>query len=314
VKSLVQVSSAQKDKMARTRCAFVLKSMTGFGRGEWEKEGLRATVEIRSVNHRYCEIMTRIARPYLFLEERIKERVQKRIVRGHLDVYVNLEDYREKKRKVKLDKELVMAYYHMLKELAELLKIDFRLDIHQFAQYPDVIIIEEQEEDRESFWPVIKKAVDEALEQLVLMRTQEGAKLYEDFIRRKIQIGKYLETIKQRAPSLSEELGSRLKNRLQTLLGDLEVDEARLLNEVVLYAERSSIAEEVVRLSCHLEQLEEMLNSSGPTGRKLDFLLQEMNREINTIGAKAADQIISPLVIEIKSELEKMREQAQNVE
>lgn len=292
----------------------VLKSMTGFGRGEWEEEGLRATVEIRSVNHRFCEVVIRVARPYLFLEERIKEEVQKRVARGHLDIYVNIVDYREKKRKVKLDKELVVAYYNCLRELAEMLKIDFQLNLHQLAQYPDVILVEEQEEDLEGFWPVVKKALDGALDQLILMRTREGARLYEDFIQRKIQIAKSLELIKQRAPFLSEEMKSRLKNRLAAFLGEFEVDEGRLLNEVVLYAERSSIAEEVVRLSSHLEQLAEMLNSPGPVGRKLDFLLQEMNREINTIGAKAADQIISPLVIEIKSELEKMREQAQNVE
>ncbi|MDH7576480.1 MAG: YicC family protein [Bacillota bacterium] len=292
----------------------MLKSMTGFGRGEWKEEGLRATVEIRSVNHRFCEIVIRIARPYLFLEERIKEEVQKRVARGHLDIYVNIEDRREKKRKVKLDKELVLAYYNCLRELAEMLQIDFQLNPYQLAQYPDVIIVEDQEGDLETFWPVVQKALEDALDQLILMREREGSRLYEDFIQRRTQIAKTLELIKERGPLLSEEIRSRLKNRLHALLGDFEVDEARLLSEVVLYAERSSIAEEVVRLSCHLEQLAEMLDSLGPVGRKLDFLLQEMNREINTIGAKAGDHYISPLVIEVKSELEKMREQAQNVE
>lgn len=288
--------------------------MTGYGRGECEEDGLRVTVEIRSVNYRFCEIMVRIARSSILLEEQIKNRIQEHVTRGRLDVYVNIENRCERKRKVKLDKELAVEYYNCLKELAETLKIDFQLNISQLIQCPDVIVVKEEEEDLEKVWIITERALDEALKELLSMRGREGAKLFEDFNKRKVQIAKLLEQIKVRAPLLNEELRGRLKSCLQILLGSLKVDENRLLNEVALYAEGSSITEEVVRLSCHLEQLDDVLNSTEPVGRKLDFLLQEMNREINTIGAKAADFIISSLVIEVKSELEKMREQAQNVE
>lgn len=292
----------------------MLKSMTGFGRGECEENGLKATVEIRSVNHRFCETLVKIGRQYFLLEEKIKERVQKYIVRGHLDIYVNIEDCREKKRNIKLDKELVVAYYNCLREIAEMLKIDFQVDIYQLAQFPDVISVEENEEDFETVWLVVQKALDSALNHLVEMRLREGSRLYEDLCERKSKIARMLAEIKERAPELSTEFRNRLKNRLNVLLDDVEVDEARLMSEVVIFAERSSIEEEVVRLSSHLDQLTEILNSSDHVGRKLDFLIQEMNREINTIGSKAGDIVISSLVIEIKSELEKMREQAQNLE
>lgn len=292
----------------------VLKSMTGFGRGEYEEAGLHATVEIRSVNHRFSEIVVRISRPYLLLEERIKNKVQTDIARGHLDIYVNIENRREKKRNVKLDKELVVAYYNCLKEMAKTLAIDFQLKLDDLAQLPDVLVVEEKEEDLDEAWAVVEKALAEGMAHLAEMRVREGARLCEDLIFRKSRITGYLEEIKQRAPLLSEELRNRLKSRLHALVDDCEIDEARLAAEVVMFAERSSIAEEIVRLSSHLGQLEEFLQLEGSVGRKIDFLLQEMNREINTIGAKAADLVISPLVVEIKSELEKMREQIQNIE
>jgi len=291
-----------------------LNSMTGFGRGEAEVSGLKATVEIRSVNHRFSEVMVRMARSYFSLEDRIKEQVQKVVVRGHLDIYVNLEDQREKKRIVKLDKDLLVAYYNCLKEMAETLHIEFQTDLNQIARYPDILVVEESEEDLEAVWSAVQKALTEALGQMIRMRRNEGARLGSDFSQRKEKIAKILVEIKERVPRLGEELRSRLKSRMQVLLGDVEVDETRLLSEVVLYVERSSVTEEVVRLSSHLEQLSEILHSDGPVGRKIEFLIQEMNREINTIGSKAADLVISPLVIEVKSELEKMREQAQNLE
>ncbi len=294
--------------------AKVLRSMTGFGRGEYEKDGLHATVEIRSVNHRFLELVVRISRPYFSLEEKIKERVQQDIARGHLDIYVNIEDRRGKKRNVKLDKELVLAYYNSLKEMAKTLNIDFQLKVNDLAQLPDALVVEESEEDLDEVWSVVEKALAEGMAHLSEMRTREGARLCEDLILRKNRIAGYVEEIKQRAPLLREELRNRLKSRLQTLLDDCEIDENRLAAEVILFAERSSITEELVRLSSHLSQLEEFLHLKGAVGRRIEFLLQEMNREVNTIGAKAADLVISPLVVEIKSELEKMREQIQNVE
>ncbi len=287
--------------------------MTGYGRGEHEESGIRATVEIRSVNHRFLEIAVRLPRAYMGFEERIRKKIQESVSRGRLDVYVTLEDSRENKRKIKLDKELAVEYYSYLRELAKILEIDSQLRLIDIVQLPDVLVVEEEEKDLEEIWSIVEKALEQAVAHLVQMRAQEGANLYEDFLRRKEQVRQLLQKIKERAPLLGEELRQRLRSRVEALVGG-EIEEERLLTEVVLYAERSDITEEVVRLFSHLDQFSNLLETSGPVGRKLDFLLQEMNREINTIGAKAADLVISPLVVEIKSELEKMREQVQNVE
>lgn len=292
----------------------VINSMTGFGRGEYGDNGLHATVEIRSVNHRFCEISVRIPRAFLLLEERIKNQVQEEVARGHLDIYVNIEDHREKKRNIKLDKELVLAYYNCLREMAKILDIEFQLNVEHLSAYPDVLVVEEEDEDLEGVWSVVQVALRDGLEQLLEMRAREGAKLYEDFMSRRNIICSLLEEIKEREPQLSVELRTRLKNRLKQLLEDHDIDETLLANEVILFAERSSITEEIVRLNSHLDQLQDILQTGEPVGRRIEFLIQEMNREINTIGSKASDLVISPLVVDIKSEIEKMREQAQNVE
>ena len=292
----------------------MIKSMTGFGRGEYGENGLQATVEIRSVNHRFREITVKIQRAYLLLEERIKSQVQEEVARGRLDVFVKIEDRREKKRNVKLDKELVLAYYNCLREIAEMLDIDLQLQADRLSQFPDVVSLEEKEEDLEGVWKVVQVSLRESLGQLLEMRSREGARLYEDFMSRRNSICSFLDEIKERSPQLSVELRTRLKNRLQQLLEEHEIDETLLANEVILFAERSSITEEIVRLDSHLEQMKETLQLGEPVGRRIEFLLQEMNREINTIGSKASDLVISPLVVEIKSEIEKMREQAQNIE
>lgn len=292
----------------------MIKSMTGFGRGEHEDNGLQALVEIRSVNHRFCEMNIRIPRIYLPLEEKIKKIVEEKVARGHLDIFVKIEDNREKKRNIKLDRGLVVAYYNCLKEMGKMINIESQLDLVRFSQFPDLLIIEEDQESLDDVWMVVQAALGDCLEQLLEMRTREGVKLQEDFVLRQDNIHHYLQEIKERQPQLGEELRARLQEKLQQLLGEHEVDEARLANEVVLFAERSSITEEVVRLASHLEQLTKILQTGDSVGRRLEFLVQEMNREINTIGSKASDQIISPLVVEIKSEIEKMREQAQNIE
>jgi len=292
----------------------MLKSMTGYGRGEAEQDGLQVTVEIRSVNHRFCEVVVRIARPFIVLEERIKEQVQSQVSRGHLDIFVTFTDNNEKKRNVKLDKELVVAYHKCLRELAEMMQIDFQPNVLSIAQYSGVIVEEESGDDLDRVWSVAHRALTEALQQLGGMRFREGEWITRDFDLRRERIANTVDEIQERSPQLEEDLRFRLRKRLKALSVNGEIDEMRLTTEVVLFAERSSITEELVRLHSHLEQLAEMLNSTDPVGRKIDFLIQEMNREINTIGSKAADLTISPLVIEVKSELEKMREQVQNVE
>lgn len=292
----------------------MIKSMTGFGRGEYGDNGLHATVEIRSVNHRFREIAVRIPHAYLILEATIKNQVEEKVARGHLDIFVKIEDYREKKRKVKLDKDLVLAYDKCLREMAKMLDIEFHMGVDSLSGFPDIMSVEEKEEDVDDVWKVVQVSLQESLEQLLEMREREGAKLYADLMFRRNSVYSFLEDIKEREPQLSEELRSRLKNRLQQLLEEHEIDEALLANEVILFAERSSITEEIVRLSSHLDQLEEILQAGEPVGRRIEFLMQEINREINTIGSKASDMVVSPLVVRIKSEIEKMREQAQNIE
>ncbi|HHV34683.1 MAG TPA: YicC family protein [Syntrophomonadaceae bacterium] len=292
----------------------MVNSMTGFGRGEYGDNDVHATVEIRSVNHRFREITVRIPRVYLSLEEKIKKQVEEKVARGHLDIFVKIEDHREKKRNVKLDKELLLAYDKSLREMAEMLDIELELDVACFSGFPDVLVVEEKEGDVDDVWKVVQVSLREAVEQLLEMRAREGAKLYEDLMFRRNSVCSFLEEIREREPQLSEELRIRLKNKLQQLLEEHEIDEALLANEVILFAERSSITEEVVRLASHLDQLEEILQSGEPAGRSIEFLIQEMNREINTIGSKASDRVISPLVVKVKSEIEKMREQAQNIE
>ncbi|MGB9792416.1 MAG: YicC/YloC family endoribonuclease [Thermacetogeniaceae bacterium] len=292
----------------------MLMSMTGFGSSKTVEAGLKVSVEIRSLNHRFCEIMVRLPRSYISLEERIREEVRKRISRGHVEVFVSIDDEGEKRRNVKLDKDLVIAYYNCLRELAEMLDIDCQLSIIQLVQLPEVIVIEQEEEDLERIWMVTEKTLNDALDQVIAMRMREGKRILDDFLMRKSRLEEILKKISERAPDVNEELVERLRSRLRSMLEDTEIDENRLMAEAVLYAERSNITEEIVRLSSHLGQLSEMLNSTEPVGRRIDFLLQEMYREINTIGSKAPDLIISPLVVEFKSELEKMREQVQNVE
>lgn len=292
----------------------MLTSMTGYGRCDAEQDGLQAAVEIRSVNHRFCEVVVRIARPFMHIEERVKEQVLSQVSRGRLDVFVTIVDNNEKKRNIKLDKDLLVAYHECLRELAEIMQIEFQPDVFRFAQYPGMIVEEDAGEDLERVWAVVQRSLAGALQQLVSMRTREGERLARDFGLRRERMGSIVDDIEMRSPQLEEQLRFRLWKRLQALAADSEIDQMRLTTEVVLFAERSSITEELVRMHSHLEQLAGMLRSDSPVGRKIDFLIQEMNREINTIGSKAADLTISPLVIEAKSELEKMREQVQNVE
>ncbi|GAW93949.1 YicC/YloC family endoribonuclease [Calderihabitans maritimus] len=292
----------------------MLRSMTGYGQGQASGEGKNLNVEIRTVNHRFLDLVIRMPRQYLPLEERIKEIIKEKIFRGRVDVYFQVEDKGEKKRKVKVDKELALAYYSSLKELAQILAIPYNISVFEISQYPDVLVVEEPEEDLEELWPVFRQAVEQALEQLVEMRAQEGMKLREDLLERQKVITRMVREIEEREPVMIENYRDKLSLRIKELARDIEIDEDRLAQEVTFFSERSNITEEIVRLYSHLQQLEETLNSSGPVGRKLDFLVQEMNREINTIGSKAEDLIISRKVVQVKTELEKIREQVQNIE
>ncbi|HHT62806.1 MAG: YicC/YloC family endoribonuclease [Bacillota bacterium] len=292
----------------------MVKSMTGYGRGESFSSDKKVTVEAKSVNHRFLEIVVRMPKQLLPLEDRLKKVVQAKIARGRVDIFLTLEETESKKRLVKVDKELSLAYYNALRELAETCHIPEKFDLEYLSQLPGVLNIEDEEEDLEAVWPLVQEGVEKAIQDLVTMRTAEGEKLADDLKKRKDIISGYVVLIKERSPFVVQEYQEKLTQRVKELLGEIELDESKLANEVAFFADRASISEELVRLNSHLDQMSDMLSGDEAVGRKLDFLVQEMNREINTIGSKANELIIARYVVEVKSELEKVREQVQNLE
>ncbi|HHV63897.1 MAG TPA: YicC family protein [Peptococcaceae bacterium] len=292
----------------------MVNSMTGFGRGEAEGLGYHFSLEIKGVNSRFLEVVVKIPKNLIGWEERVRKIIQDKVSRGRIEVYINIKETGEKKRFVKVDKDLSLAYDNSLKELANLLNTAYQTDIYRLITLPEVISIEEAELDTDSLWPLMEKALDAALAELLEMRRLEGQKLVEDLLQKLSSLDEIRNEIAVRAPLVVSEYRRKLKEKLALLLNDTGIDETRLNMEIALFADRASIEEELVRLASHLEQFKSAVFSSGPVGRKLDFLVQEMNREINTIGSKANDLEISKLVVEGKSELEKIREQIQNIE
>lgn len=289
-------------------------SMTGFGRGKAEGEGYRFEIEIKAVNHRFLETIVRLPRNLSFIEEKVKKAVQENIYRGRIEIFINVKETEEKKRLVKVDKELALSYDNSLKELALILNTEYNTDLYRLVSLPEVLTVEEEEADAEVLWSVLEKALKDALDELREMRRIEGEKLSRDLKNKLIGLRNLVQEISLRAPQVVIEYQEKLKERIAILQADAVVDENRLATEVAFFADRASIEEELVRLESHIEQFDHALESNEPIGRKLDFLIQEMNREINTIGSKANDLIIARAVVEGKSELEKLREQVQNIE
>jgi uncharacterized protein (TIGR00255 family) len=288
--------------------------MTGFGRGEASGNGYHFTVEMKSVNHRFLEVVVRLPKTYGVFEDRIRKIIQQNVKRGRIEVYLNLTETQEKKRLVKVDNDLALSYDKTLKELAAALETVYQPDVYRLASLPEVLVIQEPEIDLESIWEVCAQALTLALDGFIIMRRLEGEKLSGDITGRLNLLSGEIEKIAARSDQVVLDYQKRLQERIQVLLGEAVVDEARIANEVAVFAERSSITEELVRLDSHLTQCRSALNNEEALGRKLDFIIQEMNREINTIGSKANDLLISQIVVILKSELEKIREQIQNIE
>lgn len=288
--------------------------MTGFGRGESSGAGYQFSVELKSVNHRFLEIIVRSPRNFTGFEERIRKTLQKKFQRGRIEVHVNVVETEERKRLVKVDKDLALSYDKTLKDLALALHTAYETDIYRLVNLPEVLSVVDPEIDLDTLWRVCADSLMKASDGFGQMRCAEGEKLTSDLLQRLELIAEYLQTIAERAPYVVTVYQQRLQERIQTLLGEVELDATRLANEVVYFADRASITEELVRFDSHLTQSREALRSSEPVGRKLDFLVQEMNREINTIGSKANDLRIGQQVVNVKSELEKIREQIQNLE
>lgn len=292
----------------------MIKSMTGYGKSEQTIDSLNVTVEIKSVNHRYFEFSARVPREYGFLEEKLKKYCNSLITRGKVECYVSVEDLEEREMEVNVNKTLAAGYVKALKELSERFGLKDDISAVTLSRYPDVITLHKASEDEERIWNAVKTVAETAVSKFIEMRETEGSKLRGDILSRADYIIKCVEFIEGRSPETVREYNEKLKQRMKELLGDAAVDEQRLLNEAAIYADKIAVDEETVRLRSHISQLREFMNSSEAIGRKLDFLVQEINREANTIGSKAQDVDIAKKVIAIKAEVEKIREQVQNIE
>lgn len=294
----------------------MVKSMTGFGRGEFMDHEHRFIVEIKAVNHRYNEIVIRMPKNLGPLEDKIRRNVSNTLARGRIDVFISMDEYGQQKKTVRIDKELAIAYHKALGDLAELFSTSVIDNVNNIAKYPDVIRVEEVAEDALALWSKLSQAVDVAVTNLMSMRIAEGVNIQQDLASRIKGIASYITVVEERAPQVLIEYREKILGRMRDLLATIgeEPDVGRMLQEAAIFADRTSITEEIVRLKSHLAQFTAALHANEAVGRKLDFIVQEINRETNTIASKANDFMIANVVVEIKSEIEKVREQIQNIE
>ena len=292
----------------------MIKSMTGYGRGEWQGEGRRVEVEVKSFNHRYLDISLRLPRRLASLESQVRNFIKQRLSRGRVEFFVQVDNSSLPEQKLELDVALAKDLHFALQSLKEVLGIPGEIRIETMANFKDIFGHKEVEIDLEKEWTFLQGALEGALNGLEKMRSQEGLTLRGDFLRRLQTIEEMIGTIEEKAPGVLRASHDRLAERVREMSGALSIDEGRLAQEVAYLAERSDITEELVRIRSHLNQFREMLDRPEPMGRKLEFLLQEINREANTIGSKASDAGMAQVIVGVKSELEKMREQVQNVE
>lgn len=292
----------------------MIRSMTGYGRGEYENGGRKYVVEIKTVNHRYADIFVKVPRQISFIEDRVRQTVSKNLSRGKIDVFVNYESNEENSKLVVIDNVLAESYINAVRFLKDNYGLQDDISTSLISRFPDVLKVEKAEEDVDEIWEGLKVALDEAIDCVIKMRENEGEELKNDLLKKAAYVECLVGEISERAPEVVKDYKQRLETRIKELLEQQTIDESRLAMEVAIFADRCSIDEELVRIKSHINQLKEILDMDQPIGRKLDFLIQEMNREINTIGSKANDLLITKNVIEIKSEIEKIREQIQNVE
>ena len=290
-----------------------MHSMTGYGRCQIERDGRTMTVEVKSVNHRFLDISFRLARHLMFLDDAVRKGVSARLARGHVDVFVNYENHREDAREVRVDTALAAAYQRAMGELSATLGIESSMSLQDFARMPDVLTIQESAEDQEAVRALFEEALSGALDALIVMRAHEGESMKRDILDKITRIEAIREAVSVRAPLVVVEYRVKLKERIAAMT-EGEIDEARLLTEIAIFADRAAVDEELVRLLSHTSQIRKTAELTEPVGRKLDFLVQELNREVNTIGSKAMDAEIAQQVVQAKGEIEKLREQVQNIE
>jgi uncharacterized protein (TIGR00255 family) len=289
-----------------------MNSMTGYGRGALERDGRQLTLEIRAVNHRFLDLSFRMPRSLSFAEQAMRERIAKRLSRGHADVFATYRNLREDSRTAAVDPALLNAYLSALDEIAGKSGLADDRSVMRVAGMRDLIVISEADEDQEALAGLALSALDQALDDLSGMRAREGEALMRDMLGRLDALEALTDRIEERYPVALGEYAARLRGRIEELIQT--ADEQRLLQEVAIMADRSAIAEETVRIKSHIAQIRGLVQTDQPIGRKLDFIVQELNREVNTISSKSQDIPITQLVVSAKSEIEKLREQIQNVE
>lgn len=292
----------------------MIKSMTGFGRAVKEIDGYIITVELKSVNHRYFEFYSKCPRQYGFIDDRIKSFVNSKVARGKIECFVGIEALNTESADVVVNNTLASAYVKALNDLAANYDLKQDFGASTVARFPDVLVLRKAEEDEERIWSYVQQTAEDAISAFVEMRAIEGARMYDDVFSRSQFILDCVSFIEERSPQTVKEYNDKLIERVHELIGDVSLDESRIIQEVAIYADKVAVAEETVRLRSHIEQLRSFLKSDEAVGRKMDFLVQEINREANTIGSKCNDVEIARKVVDMKAEIEKIREQIQNIE
>ena len=292
----------------------MIRSMTGYGRSQQTLDGREILVEIKSVNHRYFEFSARVPRAYGYLEEKLKSFLQGKVSRGKIEMGVTIYNIEGKDALIEVNSSIAKGYVDALRKANESLELKDDITLSNLIRLPDIFNVIKNTEDEEVIWNDVKIAAEEALNNFVSMRETEGLKMREDVEQRLDYIEKLVGKVEERSPMVTEAYRERLYNKLAEILNDKKIDEQRILTEAAIFSEKTAVDEETVRLKSHINQFRNLLEINEPVGRKLDFLIQEFNRESNTIGSKAQDVEITKIVVELKSEIEKIREQIQNIE
>ncbi len=292
----------------------MIKSMTGFGRCEVAENNRKFTVEIKSVNHRYLDVNIKMPKKLNFFESAIRAELKNYISRGKVDLFISYEDYTENHANIRYNRELAAEYRKYLRQMQEEFGLEDDIRVSTLSRYPEVFTMEEQNVDEGELWKELRKAIQGAAESFVQTRVAEGERLREDLLQKLDGMLGLVDFITERSPRIVQEYRQKLEERVKDLLGDAQVDENRLLTEVTIFADKVCVDEELVRLRSHIETTKATLQEGGSIGRKLDFIAQEMNREANTTLSKSNDLEVSNCAIELKTEIEKVREQIQNIE
>ncbi len=292
----------------------MIRSMTGFGRGDAVSTLGKVSVEMKSVNHRYLDMNIKMPRKFNALEGDIRNYIKKYIQRGKVDIYINYEDYSEQNVSIKYNRAVAKEYLSYFEQMSEEFHLENDIRLSKLVSMPEVFNMQQAEEDEESLWNLLKEALDTAVERFLAVRDKEGQQLKEDLLGKLSYMTELVDCVEERYPQILADYRARLTAKMQDILSSSNIDESRIAAEVVIYADKCCVDEETVRLKSHIKQVSEALDSEGSVGRKLDFLVQEMNREANTMLSKSTDGSLTDVAINLKTEIEKVREQIQNIE